>query len=244
MQLIFIRHGQSANNKLWDDTGASVGRSDDPRLTPVGVLQATLTGRALAASASTLGGPDGRMLNVDGFQLTHLYCSMHHRTLHTASLIAAETGLDPVAWHDIHEESGIFLTNTNGEEVGRPGLTRSQIATDFPRVRVPDWLDERGWWQSRPRETLPEAMARARGAWADLLIKHGDSNDRVGWVSHGAFGAFLLRALVNLPDDIPFWHSLNNCSLTRIDRHLFRGTMQTAVRFQNRVAHLPAALIT
>jgi hypothetical protein len=36
MHLFFIRHGQSANNHLWEQTGSNRGRSEDPELTETG----------------------------------------------------------------------------------------------------------------------------------------------------------------------------------------------------------------
>jgi broad specificity phosphatase PhoE len=42
MQLYFIRHGQSANNRLWDTTSSDEGRVEDPELTDAGQQQAKL----------------------------------------------------------------------------------------------------------------------------------------------------------------------------------------------------------
>ena len=49
MILYYIRHGQSANNALWDSSGSSEGRSDDPPLTPVGEAQAQHVAKWLAS---------------------------------------------------------------------------------------------------------------------------------------------------------------------------------------------------
>ena len=40
MQFYFIRHAQSSNNHLWDQTGSNRGRSEDAPLTPLGLLAA------------------------------------------------------------------------------------------------------------------------------------------------------------------------------------------------------------
>ncbi len=42
MQLYYIRHGQSGNNLLWEQTGSNAGRSFDPELSPLGQQQAAL----------------------------------------------------------------------------------------------------------------------------------------------------------------------------------------------------------
>ena len=48
MQLYFIRHGQSENNLLWDQTRSDTGRVGDPELTSNGQLQANLVAQYLA----------------------------------------------------------------------------------------------------------------------------------------------------------------------------------------------------
>ena len=47
MYLFYIRHGQSANNALYDATGGDDGRVMDPELTPVGVEQAARVAESL-----------------------------------------------------------------------------------------------------------------------------------------------------------------------------------------------------
>ena len=68
MRLYFIRHAQSANNALWDSTQSDAGRSDDPRLTPLGLRQASALCDAFARAADPLEGHGSPAL-------THLYCS-------------------------------------------------------------------------------------------------------------------------------------------------------------------------
>ncbi|NJK45922.1 MAG: histidine phosphatase family protein [Pleurocapsa sp. SU_196_0] len=52
MRLYFIRHAQSSNNALWDSTGSENGRSDDPELSDVGVMQARALGDFLIATTT------------------------------------------------------------------------------------------------------------------------------------------------------------------------------------------------
>ena len=40
MRLYYIRHAQSENNALWDQTGSDEGRKHDPSLTELGWEQA------------------------------------------------------------------------------------------------------------------------------------------------------------------------------------------------------------
>ncbi|MCA1554236.1 MAG: histidine phosphatase family protein, partial [Chloroflexi bacterium] len=95
MQLYFIRHAQSLNNHLWDQTGDSTGRSEDPELTPTGWKQAELLAAFVSRSAARavwrwadatptdfdpatgVNTPPltwGQLThNVQGFGLTHIY---------------------------------------------------------------------------------------------------------------------------------------------------------------------------
>jgi len=78
MQLYFIRHAQSTNNELYESTGSSYGRNEDPELTELGIKQAS----ALAEFLQT-GNPNGgarkETASPKGFGLTHLYSSLMRR---------------------------------------------------------------------------------------------------------------------------------------------------------------------
>jgi 2,3-bisphosphoglycerate-dependent phosphoglycerate mutase len=85
MQLYFIRHAQSANNKLYEETGSWDGRDSDPELTEMGHEQA----RRLAEHVACLNGgtPRRDYMNRDGrFDFTHLYASPMVRALATAAI--------------------------------------------------------------------------------------------------------------------------------------------------------------
>ena len=74
MQLYFIRHAQSANNRLYDETGTWNGRDTDPDLTDVGHEQS----RRLAEHVACMGGVTLHhdYVNRSGFGFTHLYSSL------------------------------------------------------------------------------------------------------------------------------------------------------------------------
>src|SRR3989304_4080964 len=115
MQFYFIRHGQSANNLLWDRTGASKGRSHDPELTDLGRRQAEVLAQFLKRSDPAAGVNGRDTQNVAGFNLTHLYTSLMIRAVATADILAGVLGLLPVAWVDVHEGGGIYIDD---EETG------------------------------------------------------------------------------------------------------------------------------
>jgi 2,3-bisphosphoglycerate-dependent phosphoglycerate mutase len=228
MQLYFIRHGESANNALYAQTGASVGRSEDPELTPTGRAQALHLAIALAApdfcrpsSITRLFAPaqSGGAPAREAGGLTHLYTSLMLRAVATGAAVAETTGLALTGWADLHEGGGIYLDleetadATAREEsqpaaagprrVGRPGATRAYFASRFPRLRLPPEAGEDGWW-NRPYEPPAERVERAGRVLRELLRRHGRprpeaGEDRVAFISHGGFYNYFMRAVLKMP---------------------------------------------
>jgi len=236
MRLYFIRHGQSKNNALYWSTGSDRDRVEDPHLTKIGRQQADITADYLSRS----GDPVDVENNGGSFNLTHIYSSLMHRAVCTGTIIAGKMGLPLMGWQDWHENGGIYLQErATGEYILRPGMTRSELLTEFPGLILDDSVGEDGWW-NRPQETEDDRPVRARRVLQDLLEKHGGSDDRVAVVSHGGFFNQFLAAVIGLEKIQPVWFHVFNCSITRFD---FREGDQS-VFFHNYVAHLPKELIT
>jgi 2,3-bisphosphoglycerate-dependent phosphoglycerate mutase len=254
MQLYFIRHAQSENNALWDQTGDNKGRSDDPSLTDAGYRQAQILADFLAQAGPGAPPDAWDPQNAAGFGFTHVYTSLMLRAVITGVVIARALDLPPVAWPDWHEGGGIYLDDEEtGEPVGLPGRNRADFETHYPELILPEQLDECGWW-NRPFETRPQRRERARRVLAELWQRHGGTHDRVAVVSHGAFYNYFLGALLDLPwrEDDPEeypesskalprvrWFLMNNAAITRID---FKSEVRLA--YQNRLDFLPRELIT
>jgi 2,3-bisphosphoglycerate-dependent phosphoglycerate mutase len=239
-QFYFIRHAQSTNNLLWDNTGSSTDRVEDPSITDLGREQSKYLAEFLQ-----FGSPDGGICENDtkaaGFGITHLYCSLMLRAVETGTTIAENVCLPLIAWGDIHEQGGIYLNNKEtGEPNGLPGKTRSFFQTNFPDLIRPPDLDERGWWYQRPYETIEQSVLRAQSIITDLLTRHGNSNDRVAIISHGGFYNSFLCVLLNLPIQNGLWFRMNNAAITRID---FQDD-ELRIAYSNRMDYLPAKLIT
>lgn len=233
MQLYLIRHAQSANNHLWDVTGSSKGRNEDPDLTPTGVVQAGYLGDFYREVFHQRNNHRG----VEPF--THLYTSLMLRAVKTAVAIADAVGCEVDTWQDVHECGGIYLEEEDGQPCGLPGKPRSYFEEHFPRLKLPAALDETGWW-NRPFEELTKRRPRAERVYKDLLERHGASADRVAIVTHGAFYHQLLSAILGLGEACPNWFLMNNVGITRVD--FFPEFINVA--FLNRVDHLPDTLIT
>ena len=123
MLLYFIRHGQSANNALFDATGFEVGRVQDPELTPAGLQQAALLALAVSRNQPFF---RPQVLETNGFGITHLYTSLMVRAVLTALPVSEALGLPLTGWTDFHEGGGIYLDDPlSGPRVRYPGATRT-----------------------------------------------------------------------------------------------------------------------
>lgn len=241
MDLFFIRHGQSENNRLWAETGSDSGRVSDPRLTELGRRQAAHLGEFLRTGNLRGGGTNSHGEPKEGFGITYFYSSLMLRAVETGSIAAQALGLPLRAWLEIHEEGGIFLADsTTGEPVGLPGSDRAFFETNFPEFVLPDSLDHTGWWGSRPLEPQEARLPRAQGFLKDLLERHGGTDDRVAIVSHGGFFNLLLKAILSLPRDYPSWFTSYNCGVSWIE---FKDR-EVNIQYLNRTDFLPPEMIS
>jgi broad specificity phosphatase PhoE len=228
MQLYIIRHAQSSNNALADQRH----RVADPLLTETGHRQAELLAEHLAAGeGNTTGGRLG---------IGRLYCSPMRRALQTALPVSRALGLAPEVWIEIHEYGGVWQESAGGGGArGYPGMSRQEIAAEFPGYALPEGVSERGWWRGAQEE--PETFV-ARAAWVvDTLHSWAESDQRAAIITHGAFIDGLLNTLLKVARAEPVYYHHDNTGITLID---FRRNGKLSIRFLNRLDHLPAELIT
>jgi 2,3-bisphosphoglycerate-dependent phosphoglycerate mutase len=241
MQLYLVRHGQSENNLLWDQTASSKGRSDDPELTATGRTQAERLARFL--TERPLNGDSGARStqNRNGFGITHIYSSLMVRAVATGSAVARAAGLPLQAWEDFHEGGGIYLDDeASGQPLGQPGKDRAYFAAHYPELVLPDGKYEDGWYD-RPYETVDQRRARARRVLCELSARQA-AGDRIVAITHGEFYNYLLAEVFDLPNppESRYWFALNNAGLTRID---FENNSIVPM-YMNRVDFLPTELLT
>jgi 2,3-bisphosphoglycerate-dependent phosphoglycerate mutase len=241
MRFYYIRHAQSANNALWDTTGASKGRNEDPDITDTGREQAKLLADFIQRTdedAAKSG--KGSVLKRDYFGFTHLYTSLMLRSVHTAMAVAGAVKLQLVAWPEIHETGGIFLEDEEtGEPRGLPGKPRSFFASQFADLVLPESVTEAGWW-NRGFELDEERPLRAKKVLQVLLERHGGTDDCVAVVSHGAFYMYLIREIFGIQGD-KNWFLMHNTAISRID---FEPDGTPMMIYHNRTEHLPDGLLT
>lgn len=249
MELYIIRHAQSFNNALPDERD----RVCDPHLTEIGRRQAELlaghlaTGRDLHPQPTRAWNAPPSANGHGGYGIQRLYASAMRRALQTAWPVGQALGLQPEVWLDIHEEGGIWLDHGAGLGVkGYGGITREELAAEFPGYLMPEELTGAGWWHGS-QEELWAAEARAVRV-AETLRGWGQRDEKIAIITHGAFATFLLRALLGgrfepsaAPVAQPVFYHLDNTSISLVR---FRRNNELSVRYLNRLDHLPAELIT
>ena len=245
MQLYFIRHGQSVNNRTWDENKSFAGRVPDPQITDLGRLQAHAAAGCLSRIRPGQITKDGDPANRHEYGITHLYSSLLTRAVETATIIGDQIGMNPVAWPDLHEWGGVYnLALVVEQSEGLPGPGRSYFETQFPRLALPETLTEAGWW-NRGWESFDELPTRAERVVARLLERHSRASDRVALVGHGGFYNYFMGAVLGQLDTIQGPHLslrflLNNAAITRVD--FKNGT--TNLVYHNRTEHLSSELIS
>ena len=239
MRFYFIRHGQSVNNAIYDATGRSDGRSEDPVLTEIGQQQARLLADFIRANDTRASGLEQKPKR-DYFGFSHLYTSLTLRSVHTGTAVGEALKIPLVAWPEIHETGGIYLEDPlSGEFKGQPGKTRSFFKENYPKMVLPDSLTDEGWW-NRPYESEQERQFRAKNVLQVLLERHAGTDDRVAIISHGGFYVELMRQIFSVTGE-KIWFFLNNTGITRID---FDPDGVAVLVYHNRTDHLPDRLLT
>lgn len=246
MELYIIRHGQSTNNALADDSQAT--RVYDPPLTDLGKRQADALAQYLAGGASRdpWVNPNTGYSRQDGGQgagITHLYCSPMYRALQTTAPTAAALGLKPEIWVEVHEHGGVYLEE-QGKITGYPGRSRTQIAGEFPAYIIPAGVTDAGWWDPKVGlEGISACYGRAIKIAGELrrrALDDQEKRERIAMISHGTFIDALIKALFNQLPTRNMYYLHYNTAITRLDFDKER----IIVRYINRVDHLSPDLIS
>lgn len=227
MRFIVIRHGQSTNNLLWEQTGRESGRDPDTPLTETGHLQARRLGETIAAGALP-------------WSIDVLYCSLMKRAVQTAAPIATALEMPLTGHLDMYEVGGPFdLDEATGTKTPHPGAPRSELLEVSDRLVLPDSVTEDGWYTHEVEEP-EQATQRARALIANLRATHTDDTT-VAFVSHGYFSQFLFREMLGIVD-MAGWVEIHNTSITVYeDTPLF--TNSRAIR-TDWMPHLSEELVT
>ena len=240
MEILFIRHAQSENNARAPHGGPL--RQPDPSITELGERQIAQLAAFLPSWWDMRADEERHRLIAAAAGIQRLYCSLMRRALQSAAPLADALDIPVVARVDLHEIGGIYDERA-GAAARQPGLTRDKVIADFPNFELPAALCEAGWWR-REVEGFEEAAERA-ARFAGWLFAQAEAEPtaRIAFITHGGFLDLLLRDLceqpIREPQGIRFSHY--NTGMTRID--MLRGG-RVVLRFQNRVPHLSAELLS
>ncbi|MCI1262493.1 MAG: histidine phosphatase family protein [Tetrasphaera jenkinsii] len=224
MRLVLIRHGQSGNNVIWEQTGSSVGRHPDTPLTDRGHDQA----RRLAAAIA-----DGAL----PWRIDAIYTSLMTRAVQTAAPIADALDL-PLHPLDIFETSGPFEEDAeSGDRSPYPGASRSELLALSERLQLADDVDEQGWWRGEV-ELLDAVLDRAKAAIAAVRERH-PADATLALVTHGHFTQYLLMAFLRI-ERIGGWITIDNTAVTLLEEDPRWPDSPNAVRI-NSTPHLSDA---
>jgi broad specificity phosphatase PhoE len=247
--VLLIRHGQSANNMLAETHGHDyatymAGRVPEPPLSEIGHRQAELLAQQLDAAAQAFT-PTQRLAWVTKeHPIERVYVSPMLRAMQTARPISRVLGVTPQVWIDIHEHGGVFTGNPElGDVVGYPGLTRAEMAAQFPDYIVAEGVSDGGWWHGGYEE-MDVCYSRARRVAERLYALYEELEGKtIALVTHGTFLDALMHALF-VPNEaygnrVHFSHL--NTAISRVD---FGKGRRLALRYLNRVDHLEETMIT
>lgn len=249
MQLYLIRHGQSTNNARWEtEDGSAASMASDPTLTQKGIQQAELLADFLSRSKpgeeDFWRDPQNRL----GFGITHIYCSLMQRAIHTGTIIANRLNLPLKGLPDAHEVGGIYLESLVNDAVEiswEHGVNPEFLSANYPDFVLTSPIETKGWWRGGKEDSsLP--LKRAQGVLNWIKERHLASDDRVAIVTHGGFTSYLIRAMLQISPDEPDHRKLgyrliyNNCAISRFDFVDNRILMV----YHNRADFLPDDLVT
>lgn len=217
--VIFIRHGQSANNVLWETLMQKVVKEnipssevermwgevhiDDPDLTERGIDEAAQLGQYMK---------DG--LDWGGRSL-RFYTSPFKRTLDTTSNITkafSKDQYDVVVHPDIYETGGVYFINEQNLRDG-PGKCFSRSSIESMYGYDASQLPSEGPWYKKGWEN--DSQSRERAATVSRWIKSNAFRDLhqdkiVVFVMHGNFIDHLQKAMMNIPEDVAIDSKVTN----------------------------------
>jgi broad specificity phosphatase PhoE len=263
MQLYFARHAESFNNGIEGHSNYYTRRKAEPELTERGRTQAERLATLILGDTARHNHALHHKLsrnpwNHEGFDITHLYCSLQRRAIETATFVGDAIDMDPVAWPDIHECGGVVDYDAAEQKFhGTAGATATELAQWSGRLVPDENADPDGWWGHRELEHREGSAERADRVYRKLLDSHGGTDDRVLLVSHSMFYVFFISRVLNLEYSNDLWFTLNNAGLTRLDigdgddyepgidagwRKL--PGLPVRVAYLNRLDHLPVELVS
>lgn len=212
MQVVFVRHAQSANNVIQEGISRAEFeriRHHDAPLSDLGERQTIELGAGISSLFTKPPSPYVRDLiragKIPSRRRVHVAVSPMRRTLLTAKplldtlqkqhdegdhILLAKVEVVPFLF-----ELGGCYREQAGVYVGQSGLTRKEMNNILPNAAVPDAL-ENGWWKGSTKETEEELELRVIKTieWIRKLA-HSQTCDVLILVMHQDFSCAVMRGL-------------------------------------------------
>lgn len=247
MNLLIIRHAESANNRIIATLGYDDylgGRVHEPPLTDTGEAQA----EALAEHIVTATTPEFTRRGTgtrEGYHIDRIFCSPMVRTMQTAYPTAKALGLPLEVWRDTFEHGGLFegdpFSNGGSDLRFFPGLGRKAMMERFPGVIVPEVITDEGWYDGGYEE-LAGCATRAAVVAQDLnALAQEEPDTTIALITHGTFINQLLHRLLGVPSESSLYFFHANTGISRVE---FAENGFRILRYLNRLEHLTPDLWT
>lgn len=211
LDVIFVRHAESSNNKLYEKIRSDLGpnatieeidreelkrRHPDCGLSELGVIQ-----KQLLQEYASKNGWEVDAIPED-FKGWEVHSSPMKRCLLTAGAIANAFGKNVIVNPMLHEAGGSFHASPDGSIMITPGATAREIEEEYPGyICLPGM--ENGWWygkETKESEKCTDARSFeiASGLWNKLLDQTTNSEAVKGVVivSHGNILSGIVNCLV------------------------------------------------
>ena len=208
LNVVFIRHGESSNNTLYDQIRAIHGEDcsqelmdseynrlhlNDPGLSEKGKKQAEKLGDFIQD-----GGWQSFVKNPDSWEILS---SPQLRALLTAKEVSRGfSGKSVTVIPFLHESDGCYESTSEGTTVGLPGLTAAALETQFPFFKCVPGM-ENGWYKRPLKESRSQYLNRVDDViewlWNSIAERSADSVDKgLVVVAHSNLIGSLLCKLV------------------------------------------------
>jgi 2,3-bisphosphoglycerate-dependent phosphoglycerate mutase len=218
MQLLLVRHAQSANNALPTEL-----RVHDPGLTETGNLQA----EHLADWLQTL-------------PLTTLWCSPFRRSLDTTEAIRRRLSITPVVHSELFELGGCYSGYEAIGRKGEAGMGRSELLSNYPAYELDSTITDLGWWRNQPFESAADGAERARRVILWFQSELQQRSGAAAAIIHADFKRLLLQQMLHTNLPVERLGAILNASVTAVR---WNGNAWR-LDFFNSISHLPYELHT
>ena len=237
MQLIFVRHAQSANNVIQEGLVTRADfekqRSHDAELSELGFKQAVELGQGIERALMKRLGPRVREMmkkngGINKIPRVHVAVSPMKRTLLTAAPMIrtledmharSKIGISRIEIVPFLFEVGGCYSEKDGMFVGHPGMNSAQAKVILPMAHTYDEMNN-GWWAHPTKESEEQFEARVvkTTEWIKKMACAGEC-DVLVVVSHQDFACTCMRRLAQVQGINWLYNtSLSSMTLLPIER--------------------------